>query len=111
MVFKFIQKIFSIFKYKPKVSFNFFEDEKDIVKMSIKYDYINSPEYIASIIYALNNGLFLDKIVNILLDDLKKNKNQKFTNDILSRLDALYVIDQQNDLIIKPLEAFDKNAK
>lgn len=109
MVFKFIQKIFSI--YKPKVSFNFFEDEKDIVKISIKYSHINNPEYIASIIYALNNGLFLDKIINILLDDLKKNKNQKLTNDILSKLDVLYVIDQQNDLIIKPLEAFDKNVK
>lgn len=111
MVFKLLQKILSIFQTKPKISFDFFEDKKDMVKISIKYDHINNPEYIASVIYALNNGLFLDKIVTILLDNLKKEKNKDLTSNILSKLDTLYIIDQQNDLIIKPLEAFDKNVK
>lgn len=108
MVSKIYKYFSSLFKSKEKISFEFVSDTKDIVKVSINYSSINSPEYAASVIYALNNGLFLDKIVNILLNDLS---NKTLASNILGKLDALYIVDQQDDLIIKPLEAFDKNVK
>ena len=106
MVFKMWQFITSFFTNNKKLTLNFISDPKDIVKISINYNSTNSPEFIASVIYALNNGLFLEKIVNALF-----NENKAETNNILLKLDALYVTDHQNDLIIKPLETFDKNVK
>jgi len=100
------QFITSFFTNNKKLTLNFISDPKDIVKISINYNSTNSPEFIASVIYALNNGLFLEKIVNALF-----NENKAETNNILLKLDALYVTDHQNDLIIKPLETFDKNVK
>jgi len=106
VVFKMWQFITSFFTNNKKLTLNFISDPKDIVKISINYNSTNSPEFIASVIYALNNGLFLEKIVNALF-----NENKAETNNILLKLDALYVTDHQNDLIIKPLETFDKNVK
>lgn len=79
--------------------------------MYLDYKTMSSPENTASIIYALSVGLFLDKIIKILLEDIKNNKNKKLAENILNKLDELYILDQQNDMMIKPLETFDKNVK
>lgn len=107
MVFKLFRHITNLFKSQPKVTFTFFSDPKDIVKIFINYHSLESPEYIASLIYALNSGLFLDKIINAILE----NKNKDFSSDILSKLDMLYILDSQDNILIKPLQAFDKNVK
>lgn len=111
MLFKFFNRILSLFKSKHIVSLVFRYDNNHNVFLSMNYN--NKPKFedIASIIYALNNGLFLDKIVNILLADTKNNKKNVTAHQILSQLDSLYVIDRQHDLIVKPLEAFEKNVK
>lgn len=85
-------------------------DNTNNIILSLDYNSKNKPEDIASIIYALTHGLFLDKIVNILLEDIKHDRKQ-ISYDILSQLDHLYIIDRQKDLIVKPLEAFEKNVK
>lgn len=111
MVSKIYKNICSFFSTTTNISIKFSCDTKDLTKISLKYNNINNPEYIATIIYALNNGLFLDQIVNILVNNLKSKKDKDITYKILSKLDSLYITDQQNELIIKPLETFDKNVK
>lgn len=111
MLFKFFNRILSVFKSKYIVSLVFRYDINDNIFLSIDYNNRSKSQDIASIIYALSNGLFLDKIVNILLEDAKNNKKNIAAYQILSQLDSLYVIDRQHDLIVKPLEAFEKNVK
>jgi hypothetical protein len=106
MVFNFLYKFLSKPKPQKSITFTFTGTNSSDIQLDIQYKECN-PEYIASLIYALNHGLFLGKIVQNLND----HSNVKNNNEILSKLDQLYVIEQQNDLLIKPLEAFEKNAK
>lgn len=102
MVFKFLNKFF---RPQKSITFIFTGNNKNI-NLNIQYKKCNS-EYIASMIYALNNGLFLGKMVQNLTDNIDIKNN----NEILLKLDQLYLLDQKNDLLVKPLEAFEKNAK
>lgn len=103
MLFDFLKKICN---KKKSITFTFTgKDTKDI-SLDIYYKQCN-PEYIASIIYALNHGLFLGKIVQSLMD----HKDTNYNNQILAKLDQLYVLEQQDDILVKPLETFEKNVK
>lgn len=103
MLFNFFSKL----SHKKKsITFKFISDNPNDIVLSI-YQNGCSPEYIASMIYAINNGLFLGKMIQ----NLTENNNIKNADDILSKLDRLYVLEQQDDILVKPLETFEKNAK
>lgn len=103
MLSKIFHKLFGSKKY---ITFTFTDTKSNDIKLNISYKEYK-PEYIASIIYALNHGLFLSKMVQNLID----NTDIKNNNEILAKLDHLYVIEQQEDILVKPLETFEKNAK
>lgn len=103
MLFSFLKKFF----YKEKtIIFTFTSTDSKDISLNINHKQCN-PEYIASIIYALNHGLFLSKIIQNLMDHTDTNYN----NQILAKLDQLYVLEQQDDILVKPLETFEKNVK
>jgi hypothetical protein len=106
MVFNFLYKFLPKPKSNKSITFTFTGTNSNDIQLKIQYKEC-SPEYIASLIYALNHGLFLGKMVQNLSD----TNHIKDNNEILNKLDQLYVIEQQNDLLVKPLEAFEKNAK
>lgn len=105
--------------------YNFFSrkkpDNKLIFNVSMSYDdldtsFINSDKSegdaikIATMIYALNNGLLFDSIIDSLLKMHKKSDaSHKFINTILVKLNAFYTQVPDNKPIINPLETFKTN--
>lgn len=102
MVSEFLKKFF---RPQQKCIIFTFTGEKNNINIDIKYQQCSS-DYIAAIIYTLNNGLFLGKMVQNLTDNIEIKNN----NDILEKLDQLYILERQNDVMVKPLETFKKNV-
>lgn len=87
--------------------------DEDKIRASFVYDNKNKPDAakIGTIIYALNNGMLFDTIIDSLVELGTKNDNKEFVQLILNQINTYYSIDNKNDLIVSPLETFNKNAR
>ena len=114
MVFNIINKIKNLF-YRSKTFNIIFSIENNNIKTTINYNEkcFDDATKIASIIYALNNGALLNKIIDSLVSIglNTKLKDKEFIIQIINKLNYYYNIDTQDSIVVLPLETFHKNAK
>lgn len=114
MAFNIIKKIQNLL-YRPKTFNIIFSIENNNIKTTINYNKncFDDATKIASIIYSLNNGELLNKIVDSLVSiglDTKL-KDKQFIIQIINKLNYYYNINMQDSIVVLPLETFHKNAK
>ena len=105
---------FNFFKKKENNILNLtFNINNNQINTSFVYSNKNLDDAtkIAAIIYALNNGMLFDAILDSLVNVGKNNQKTEFITLVLNQLNKYYSNDQKNEIIIKPLETFHKNAK
>lgn len=111
MIFNSIYNFFSRKKSHDKLTFNISMCYDDLDTSFMNSDKSEGDAIkIATMIYALNNGLLFDSIIDSLL---KMHKNSdashKFINTILVRLNGFYTQHPDDKPIINPLETFKTN--
>lgn len=104
---------FNFFKKKEKGLSLIFGIDDDKITASFVCNNKNKPDAakIGTIIYALNSGMLFDTIINSLVELKTKNNDKEFVQLILDQISTYYFINNKNELVISPLETFNKNAK